>query len=134
MLIVDATPSVAHPKSGRVLGPGLPPVVEPGGADAGVPKPLLNEADVGLVLEGVGRGGRPKRMQAQPIDVHLGLSRIRLDHPINPIAGDRGIQDPSAVVPNGPSEGAFLVLSVALSLEVGRDGIQMADCAQDFIP
>ena len=35
-----------------------------GGGDVGVAEPLLNLGDVGLMIEGVGGGRRPKRVGA----------------------------------------------------------------------
>lgn len=49
--------SVAHLVSGRVLRTRLAFVVEAGGADVGVPQPLLDLGDVGFVLQGIGGGG-----------------------------------------------------------------------------
>jgi len=45
---------IPHLKRRAVLRPGLPPIVEPGGGDVGVPEPLLHLGDVGLMVERIG--------------------------------------------------------------------------------
>jgi hypothetical protein len=39
-------------------------IVDAGGGDAGVPKPLLDLGDVGLMIERIGGGRRAQRMGA----------------------------------------------------------------------
>lgn len=38
-------------------------VINPRGGDVSVPQPFLHLGDVGLVVERVGRGGRPQRVR-----------------------------------------------------------------------
>ena len=49
-------------------------IVDPGGGDIGVPEPLLDLGNVGLVVERIGGGGRSQRMRA---DLEAEQRRIR---------------------------------------------------------
>ena len=57
--------SVLDPERRAFLGSRAAPVVEARSGDAGVAEPFLDAADVGVVLEGVGRGRGPERMHAE---------------------------------------------------------------------
>ena len=46
----------------------LPAVIEPGGGDIGVSKPLLDFGNIRLMIEGIGGDGDTKRMHPQAFD------------------------------------------------------------------
>ncbi|MDE0711022.1 MAG: hypothetical protein OXH60_02695 [Rhodospirillales bacterium] len=56
---------VLAPERRAFLGSGATPIVKVGGGDAGVPGPLLDTVDVGVVLEGGDRRGGVARMHAE---------------------------------------------------------------------
>lgn len=85
-------------------------VVDPGSGDIGVPQPLLDLGDVGLMVEGIGRRRRPQCMRA---DREAERPGIALHQPVDAILGQRVLQDPGAVVPDRPKQRAALILAVA---------------------
>jgi hypothetical protein len=46
-----------------ILRPHVAVIVDLRGGDIGVPKSFLNLGDIGLVVEGIGRGGRAQSMR-----------------------------------------------------------------------
>ena len=77
-----------------------------------MPQPFLHLGDVGLVLEGIGSGGRPQRMHAEARD-HLGepeLAGIALHDVLIDGRRVQGLgQGPGAVVFDGPEQGTMEV-------------------------
>ena len=102
------------------LSSGLPvaAVVEPGGADVGVAEPVLDTSDVGLVLEGVGGGRGPERMD-DALHGDGGGRGVLPDELVDAVAGER---------PAGPAglgrleQGCVPVAVVAGELEVVAEG------------
>jgi hypothetical protein len=58
-------PSVRHAEGGAVFRAGAAPVVEPGGRDVGVPQPLLDFAQIGAPIQGVGGRRGPQGVRAE---------------------------------------------------------------------
>ena len=79
---------VADAERGAVLGPAVASVVEPGGADVGVAEPVLDAGDVGLVLEGVGGGGGPERVD-DAFHGDGGGRGVLPDELVDAVAGER---------------------------------------------
>ena len=110
--------SVADAERGAVLGPACAPVVEPGGADVGVAEPVLDACDVGLVLEGVGGGRGPERVD-DALHGDGGGRGVLPDELVDAVARER---------PAGPAglgrleQGCVPVAAVAGELEVIAEG------------
>ena len=78
-------------------------------------EPFLDLRDVGLVLEGVGRGGRPQGVHTND---DTELLRIAADELVDPISGERPAELAGAVVADRTEEGAGFVERMAGGLEV----------------
>src|SRR5487761_1113745 len=100
---------VADLERRRVLRAALAPVVEAGGRDVGVPEPFLVLGDIRLVLEGVGRRGRPQRVHA---DGDAELPRVAAYELVDPISGECPVELAGAVVADWAEEGAGLLKRV----------------------
>ncbi len=50
-----------------------------------MPQPLLDLGDIGLMLQGIGRGRRPQSMHAQAGDLDAGSLGIDPDQGIDPL-------------------------------------------------
>lgn len=87
-----------------------------------MPEPLLDIGDVGLVLEGVGRGRCSQCVQAQPVDFDPGTGRVSLEHLVDPVAGEVLLELPGAVVADRPEEGSGSILAVSGETQVLLDG------------
>ena len=111
-------PSVANPERGAVLGAACTPVVETGGADVGVAEPVLDACDVGLVLEGVGGGRDPQRVD-DAFHGNGGEGGVLPDELVDAVARER---------PAGPAglgrlkQGSVPVAAVGCELEVIAQG------------
>ena len=66
--------SIHYLKGRRVLQPALAPVIDPGRRDVRVAEPFLDLGDIGVVLERVGRGGRPQAMDAETVNLDPALA------------------------------------------------------------
>jgi hypothetical protein len=64
--IASSSVSVIYLEGRTVLGPRFAVMVNPRRGDIGVPEPFLNLRDIGLMVERIGGGRRPQRMQAAP--------------------------------------------------------------------
>ena len=69
-----------------------------------MPKPHLDIRDIGLVLKGIGRGRRPKGMQAESVHCDPGLRSIPPEQLVDPIAGECAIEFAGSVVAHGPEQ------------------------------
>jgi hypothetical protein len=67
--------SVRHAEGGAV-GPGAAAVVEPGGRRVGVAEPLLDLAEVGAAVQGVGGRRGPQGVRAETFSVNWGVTII----------------------------------------------------------
>ena len=108
-------PSISDLESRAILGSRPPMIVNPRGADVGVPKPLLHLGDVGLVVERVGGGGRAKRMRT---DFKPELCRVGPHQSLNAIGRDRRVEPPGGVVLYRPEQRAALIGAVAGRVEI----------------
>ena len=68
--------SVRHTKRGAVLRARAAPVVEPGGGHVGVAEPLLDLAQVGPAVQGIGGRGGPQGVRAEAPKVNAGGLRV----------------------------------------------------------
>ena len=122
--------SVADAERGAVLGPAVAPVVEAGGADVGVAEPVLDAGDVGLVLEGVGGGRGPERVD-DALHGDGGGRGVLPDELVDAVAGER----PAG--PAGPGrleEGCVPVVAVPGELEVVAEGRERGRVDRVFEP
>src|SRR5689334_3605267 len=113
--VTESNGSVINLKRWTVFRPRLAVIVNPGGGDVGVAKPLLDLGDVSLVVERVGGSGRAQRMGA---DVEPQLGRIRLYQLVDPVGRERAFEGLAAVVFDRSKQRAVLVLAVAGGVEV----------------
>ena len=82
-------------------------------------QPLLDLGDVGLVLQGVGRGGGPQGVRAEAGEVDPGLPGVALDdRVVDRIRVERLVQLARGVVLDRPEEGTVQVLAMAGRLQV----------------
>ena len=95
--------SIADLERRAVLGPRPSAVVKLCGGDVGVAEPGLDEGDVGGVLEGVGGGGGPQGVQAQPIELDAGLGAVAFEHLVDAVAGN-GVLERAGGGLDGPEE------------------------------
>ena len=86
-----------------------------------MPQPLLDEANVGVVLERVGRGRRAQRVQTETLDLDLCSLRVGLQHLVDPVAGHRALEVAGAVIAGGAEEGALSVFAVPGQAQIGVD-------------
>jgi hypothetical protein len=59
------------------------------GAYVCVAEPFLNRGDIGVVLECIGGGGRSQAMDAESMNLDLGLRRVAEHNLVDPIGGQR---------------------------------------------
>lgn len=85
-------------------------VIDAGGGDVRVAKPLLHLRNVGLVVKRVGRCSRSQRMRA---DFKSELRGIGPHQLINTVRRDRLVERASCVVAKGPKQRAGVVGPVA---------------------
>src|SRR6266850_4829886 len=109
--------SIIHLERRTVLGACLAVIVDAGGGNVGVAKPFLNLGDVGLVVEGIGGGGRAQRMGA---DLEAELCRICLYQLVDRVGRERLLEGLglAAVVFNRSEQRAVVVFAVAGGVEV----------------
>jgi hypothetical protein len=101
-----------------ILGPRAAVIVDARGRDVGVPKPLLHLGDVGLVIERVCGGGRPKRMRADP---EAEPARVSAHELVNAVGRDRLVEPSGPVVAKRSEQRAGIVSAVAGRVEVVVD-------------
>ena len=83
----------------------------------GVPEPLLDLGDVGLMVERIGGGRRPQRMGA---DLEPELPRIRPHQLVDAVGRDRALEPASAVVAHRAEQRAGFVGAMPDRLKCSR--------------
>ncbi len=96
--------SVGDFESRTVLRSGRAVIVDAGGGDVGVAKPLLHLGDVGLMIERVGGGGRSKRMGT---DLEAELRRIPPHQPVDDVGIERLVSRPVRLLRIGRKRAPF---------------------------
>jgi hypothetical protein len=85
-------------------------IVNAGGSNVSMAKPLLHLGDVRLMIERVGGGRRPQRMRA---DLKVKLRRIAPHQLVNAICRDRAFGLASAVVADRAKQRTVIVGAVS---------------------
>jgi hypothetical protein len=93
-------------------------IVDPGGGDVGMAKPLLHLDDVGLVIECVGGSRRPERMHA---DLEPELRGIGPHQFVDAVGRNRHVEAACAVVADRPEQCAIFVLAMLGGVDIFMD-------------
>jgi len=81
-------------------------------------EPILHLGDVGVVVEGIGCGGRAQSIGA---DIEAEQGGIVPDQPVYPARRNRILQGAGCVVADRPDEGTGIVVTMPQRLQIFED-------------